>query len=68
MLIAVPVVSGCHSRRPDFMTRVREDCSAGQQWACDLFGSLNKQPPMYDVKQPVAEAWVDSESAFHAGK
>ena len=48
LLIGLLIVAGCHhARRPDFMTRVREDCGAGQQWACDLIDALN-QPPATD--------------------
>jgi hypothetical protein len=43
---AVLVIGGCHVRRVDFMTRVQEDCLAGQQWACDLINSLSKPPPI----------------------
>jgi hypothetical protein len=52
VLIAVLVIAGCDTRRPDFMTRVQEDCLVGQQWACDLINSLNKPPPMNDTKPP----------------
>jgi hypothetical protein len=48
VLIVLVVVAGCHhARRPDFMTRVREDCGAGRQWACDLIDALS-QPPATD--------------------
>jgi hypothetical protein len=49
MLIAVLFVAGCHSRRPDFMTRVREDCSTGQQWACDLIDALKNPTSTADT-------------------
>ena len=52
LLIVVLVVAGCHSRRPDFMTRVQEDCLAGQQWACDLIVSLHKAPTVADSQLP----------------
>jgi hypothetical protein len=48
LLITVLAIAGCHGRRPDFMTRVQEDCLAGQQWACDLIASLNTPPPLAD--------------------
>jgi hypothetical protein len=40
LLIALLVVVGCEARRPDFMRRVREDCAADDQWACDLIDAL----------------------------
>jgi hypothetical protein len=49
---AVLVIGGCHVRRVDFMTRVQEDCLAGQQWACDLINSLSKPPPMENSEAP----------------
>jgi hypothetical protein len=52
ILIAVLVIAGCHAFQPDFMTRVREDCSVGQQWACDLIASLNNPLPMGDSELP----------------
>ena len=49
LLIVLLVVASCqHARRPDFMTRVREDCGAGQQWACDLLDALAKPPAAED--------------------
>jgi hypothetical protein len=52
LLITVLAVAGCHSRRPDFMARVKEDCLVGQQWACDLIASLNTPPPLADSGTP----------------
>jgi hypothetical protein len=40
ILSALLLVEGCEHRRPNFMTRVREDCAAGDQWACDLLASF----------------------------
>jgi hypothetical protein len=49
-LIAVLVLAGCQTRRPDFLARVREDCTAGDQWACDLLVSLGNPTPAKDTK------------------
>jgi hypothetical protein len=48
-LIVLMAVAGCHRQRPGFMTRVREDCAAGQQWACDLLDELSRPPPPDDT-------------------
>ena len=42
IFFALLFIVGCQHRRPDFMTRVMEDCAAGDQWACDLLDSLAK--------------------------
>jgi hypothetical protein len=60
LLITVLAIAGCHGRRPDFMTRVQEDCLAGQQWACDLTASLNTPPPLA-VSEPVKSISAHSE-------
>ena len=44
-LIVIVAISGCQSRRPDFMTRVAQDCAAGDTWACDLIDELARPPP-----------------------
>jgi hypothetical protein len=49
VLMAVVGVAGCHVQRPGFMTRVPEDCAAGQQWACDLLDELTHPPPPDDT-------------------
>jgi hypothetical protein len=54
LLLVVTITAGCHTRRPDFMTRVREDCSAGEQWACDLLDALAGPPSMDDTNMPIA--------------
>jgi hypothetical protein len=41
-LILLLAVAGCQTRRPDFMTRVREDCAGGDKGACDLIDALNR--------------------------
>jgi hypothetical protein len=48
-LVVLLAVAGCHTQRPGFMTRVREDCAAGQQWACDLINELNRPPSPDDT-------------------
>ena len=45
-------VAGCHVRRPNFMTRVQEDCVAGDQWACDLAKSLGRAGSAEDINVP----------------
>ena len=42
ILLILLLIAGCQHRRPDFMTRVKEDCAARDQWACDLLESLAK--------------------------
>jgi hypothetical protein len=48
------ISADCHARRLDFMTRVRQDGFAGEQWACDLVDALNRPPPADDTKKPMA--------------
>jgi hypothetical protein len=50
MLIVLMIMSGCQTQHPDFMTRVQEDCAAGDHWACNLIGSLGR-PPSVDENQ-----------------
>jgi hypothetical protein len=52
LLIVLMTIAGCHARRPGFMTRVREDCAAGQQWACDLLDTLSRPPSTDDTTMP----------------
>jgi hypothetical protein len=52
VLVVLVTIAACHSRRSNFMARVREDCSAGQQWACDLLDALSRQPSANDVPRP----------------
>jgi hypothetical protein len=40
LLILLAVLAGCQQSRPDFMTRVQEDCAAGDAWACGLLDAL----------------------------
>jgi hypothetical protein len=54
LVLVLMIAAGCHARRPDFMTRVRQDCSAGEQWACDLVEALNRPPSADDTKMPIA--------------
>jgi hypothetical protein len=42
LLIVLMIMSGCQARQPDFLTRVHEDCAAGDRWACNLIGSLGR--------------------------
>jgi hypothetical protein len=42
LMIGLICVGGCSARRPDFMTRVAEDCATGDKWACDLIDALNR--------------------------
>jgi hypothetical protein len=44
-LIGLIAAAGCQTHRPDFMTRVREDCTGGDKWSCDLIDALNKPTP-----------------------
>ena len=48
MLIVLLSLAGCQKPRPDFLTRVQEDCAAGQQWACDLIDALSRPVPPDD--------------------
>ena len=50
MLIVLTIIAGCHVRRPDFITRVQEDCAAGNLWACDLLDGLSHPMPEEDIK------------------
>jgi hypothetical protein len=50
MLIVLTIIAGCHARRPDFITRVQEDCAAGDQRACDLVDTLSRPMPEEDIK------------------
>jgi hypothetical protein len=52
LLSPLTVVAGCHPRRPDFITRVREDCGEGDQWSCNLLRSLTRPPSMHDSGMP----------------
>ena len=37
LIVTLLTIAGCQPHhRPDYMTRVGEDCAAGDQWACDL--------------------------------
>jgi hypothetical protein len=48
MVVSMTMV-GCQARRPDFVTRVQENCVAGDQWACDL---LEGPMPAEDIITP----------------
>ena len=45
LLIAALTLTGCATRRPDFLARVQQDCLAGDQWACGLINSLQDRRP-----------------------
>jgi hypothetical protein len=51
-MIALMFITGCNSRRPDFMTRVQEDCAAGDSWACELVDAIHHPIPVDDTKTP----------------
>jgi hypothetical protein len=40
ILLVLLLIVACQHKRPDFTSRIREDCAAGDQWACDLLDSL----------------------------
>jgi hypothetical protein len=48
-MIVLVIMAGCQARRPDFVTRVQENCAAGDQWACDL---LDSPVPAEDIITP----------------
>jgi hypothetical protein len=50
LAVTLLALLGCQPRRPDFLTRVREDCAAGDQWACDLIEALRHPQPARDGK------------------
>jgi hypothetical protein len=52
LLIVLLTIVGCHARRPGFMGRVRGDCVAGQQWACDLLDAFSRPPSTDDTTMP----------------
>ena len=45
LLVTLLAIAGCQPHRPDFMTRVRQDCAAGDRWACDLLDGLAHPKP-----------------------
>ena len=54
LLVALVAVGGYQPYRPSFLSRVREDCAAGDQWACDLLDSLEHPRPTPPVSSPRA--------------
>ena len=52
LLIGVLLTAGCHSRRPDFLEGVREDCTTGDQWACNLLDALHHPRPANEIQTP----------------
>jgi hypothetical protein len=60
LLVTLVAIGGCQPYRPSFLSRVREDCSAGDQWACDLLDSLAHPPvgsPDASGAPTVPRAW-----------
>ena len=56
LLFVVLSFAGCQApHRPDFLTRVIQDCAAGQQWACELLDALSR-PSEEDTLTPGAGA------------
>jgi hypothetical protein len=55
LLIALFMNTGCSARRPDFITRVQEDCVAGDKWACDLLDSLSHPKPDHDIQHRITQ-------------
>ena len=47
-------VSGCQPQWSSFLSRVREDCAAGDHWACDLLDSLAHPRPTPSAGSPHA--------------
>jgi hypothetical protein len=45
LLAAILSIAGCQARRPSFMTRIREDCIAGDQWSCNLLDAFSRSKP-----------------------
>jgi hypothetical protein len=54
LLLTLLAVVGCQPHRPSFLSRVREDCVAGDRWACDLLDSLAHPTPTPSVGSPHA--------------
>jgi hypothetical protein len=50
MLIVLTIIGGCDARRPDFISRIQQNCAAGDQWACNLVDALSRTIPEDDIK------------------
>jgi hypothetical protein len=46
LLVTLLAVGGCQPHQPSFLSRVREDCAAGDRWACYLLDSLAHPQPI----------------------
>src|SRR3954470_13482385 len=44
ILFVLLLIAGFQHRRPDYITRVMEDCAVRDQWACDLLDTLARTP------------------------
>ena len=51
IMIALVIMAGCHAIRPDSVTRIQENCTAGDQWACDL---LHGPGPVENITTPAS--------------
>jgi len=60
MLAALLTVGGCAPHRTSFVSRIREDCAAGDHWACGLLDSLVHSKPQ--VGSPYARG--DTELSY----
>jgi hypothetical protein len=54
--VALLTVASCETQRPSFMSRIREDCAAGDRWACDLLDTLSHPPPTSPLSSPHARS------------
>jgi hypothetical protein len=54
LLVALLTLGGCQPHRPSFLSRVREDCASGDQWACDLLDTLAHPKSTPPVSPPDA--------------
>ncbi len=58
-ILAVAVLSSCAEEpRPDFLSRVQEDCRSGSPEACMLLQSLQQQPVEPGQASPARRAVV----------
>jgi hypothetical protein len=51
LMIVLVIMAGCHAIRPDSVTRIQENCAAGDQWACDL---LHGPGPVENITTPTS--------------
>lgn len=50
MLIVLTIIAGCDARRPDFISRIQQNCAAGDQWACNQVDALSRPMPEEEIK------------------